>query len=300
MTRSPRVSIGLPVYNGENYLESALNALIKQDFLDFELIISDNASTDATEAICRRFLALDHRVRYHRNAVNIGLAANHNRTFELSRGRYFKWAAHDDDFPSTMLSRFIDVMESSTPQTCVVYSKCEYIGATGDYEGLDSDHIVCSSKWPHVRLSQYIRNVHMYNCMYGLIKSDVLRRTRLFGCFPISDHVLFAELSMLGSFVEISEPLLRIRRHPGRTFTANKTVLELRRLFLPDYAPKPFEPSIWGRVNIELARSALVTPPSLQDKLLCFVTAVFKPQFEALRSFIGRQRRRAQTEPSGS
>src|SRR5262245_582217 len=102
--RQAKVNVGLPVYNGEKYLPNALSRLLEQDFEDFELIVSDNASTDGTQEICRSFAEKDRRVRYFRNETNIGLAANHNRTFELSQGELFKWAAHDDDFPRAMLA----------------------------------------------------------------------------------------------------------------------------------------------------------------------------------------------------
>src|SRR6185436_20983418 len=124
---APLVSIGIPVYNGENYLESALTRLLEQDFEDFELIVTDNASTDRTEEICRAFEQRDSRVRYFRNPVNIGLAANHNRTIELARGKYFKWAAHDDDFPKEMLTGFVRAIEEASPAVSMVYSICEYV-----------------------------------------------------------------------------------------------------------------------------------------------------------------------------
>src|ERR1035438_9843576 len=92
----PRVSIGLPVYNGENYLDPALNSILRQDYSDLELIISDNASTDATGNICREYAAKDPRIRYYRNETNIGASANFNCLVKLARGEYFKWAAHDD------------------------------------------------------------------------------------------------------------------------------------------------------------------------------------------------------------
>src|SRR5260370_42097820 len=102
---SPKVSIGFPVYNGENYVANALTRLLEQDFQDFELVICDNASTDRTQEIRLAFAHQDDRIRYFRNDRNIGLAANHARTFQLANGKYFKWAAHDDGFPPTMLAR---------------------------------------------------------------------------------------------------------------------------------------------------------------------------------------------------
>ena len=92
----PRVSIGMPVYNGEKYLEEAIQSILAQTYSDFELVISDNASTDKTQEICLEYAARDSRVRYHRNEKNLGAAPNYNRTFELSTGQYFKWADYDD------------------------------------------------------------------------------------------------------------------------------------------------------------------------------------------------------------
>ena len=81
---TPRVSIGLPVYNGDNFVGQAIESLLAQTYEDIELIVSDNASTDGTEDICRTFAAQDERVRYFRNAENIGLVRNYNQTFTLS------------------------------------------------------------------------------------------------------------------------------------------------------------------------------------------------------------------------
>lgn len=94
ISAAPACSIGLPVYNGENYLEQAIQSVLAQTFQDFELIISDNASTDGTEAICRRFAEQDPRILYVRQPRNIGAAKNYNYTFHLARGEYFNWLAH--------------------------------------------------------------------------------------------------------------------------------------------------------------------------------------------------------------
>src|SRR5688572_23794306 len=111
--RPPRVSVGMPVYNGEKYLVHAFTRLLDQEFVDFELIVCDNASTDGTQEICLQFAQKDPRVRYVRNERNIGLAANHNLAFTLARGEFFKWAAHDDDFPRPMLARFVKALEEA-------------------------------------------------------------------------------------------------------------------------------------------------------------------------------------------
>ena len=287
----PRVSVGLPVYNGERYLPNALARLHEQDFEDFELIISDNASTDATGEICLEFARKDPRVRYYRNEANIGFSRNHNRTFELSRGQYFKWAAHDDDFPKAMLRRFVEVFEESAPTVSVVYSQCEYVDEFGAPEWVDSDGIDKNDPWPHRRLAHLLANIHMYNITYGLIRSEMLRKTRLYGLYPKSDHVLFAELAMLGVIVEIAEPLLRIRRHPGRTFTATRDPKVLRELFKPGQGRR-LSVGMDVRMELELVRSATLMSATFRDKALCTAVAILAPQWRSFKNFVGKQRRK--------
>ncbi len=120
--RNPRVSIGLPVYNGEKYLERALDCLLKQDYADFELIVSDNASTDATESICREYAAKDSRIRYYRNPANIGASPNYNRVFSLARGEFFKWASHDDECDPSLLRRCLEAFDRAGGAAVLVFS----------------------------------------------------------------------------------------------------------------------------------------------------------------------------------
>src|SRR5215472_3946539 len=105
MNAAPRLSIGLPVYNGEDYLAESLEALLGQSYEDFELIISDNASTDSTADICRRYEKQDSRIRYVRQPRNIGAGPNHNYVVRHARGELFKWAAHDDLYARDLLKR---------------------------------------------------------------------------------------------------------------------------------------------------------------------------------------------------
>src|SRR6266705_6617015 len=82
-TVRPRVSVGMPVYNREKYVGAAIEAHLNQTFTDFELVITDNASTAHSEEICRSFAAKDPRVKYYRNPQNLGASGNYRRCFEL-------------------------------------------------------------------------------------------------------------------------------------------------------------------------------------------------------------------------
>jgi hypothetical protein len=290
--RRPRVSVGMPVYNGEKYLANAFRRLLGQDFEDFELVVCDNASTDGTEDICRAFAEGDSRIRYFRNETNIGLAANHNRTFKLSKGDFFKWAAHDDDFPKRMLARFVEVLEKAPPSVCLVYSHCEYVDESGNVQGVDSDGIALDDPFPHKRLAHVLQYIGMYNSPYGLMRSEMLRKTRLHGLYPMADHVLMAELAMVGVLVEIPEPLLRIRRHSGRTFTANKARSALRELFTPGQGHRFSPLGLRTRMHLELIRSAALIPTSVRDKVLCTAVALTVPNWRSFRAYGGIQKRK--------
>jgi len=107
----PLVSIGIPIFNAEEFLADALESLLGQTLGDFELLISDNASTDGTEEIGRAFAARDPRIQYVRNTQNLGASPNFNRVLEMARGKYFKCAAHDDLCEPTYLEKCVSVLE---------------------------------------------------------------------------------------------------------------------------------------------------------------------------------------------
>jgi len=112
----PLVSIGMPVYNGARYIREALDSLLGQTFTDFELIISDNASTDSTEAICREYAAKDQRIRYIRQSHNLGASGNFKFVLDQALGEYFMWAAHDDKWSSNYLLEAKKSLEKTSCQ----------------------------------------------------------------------------------------------------------------------------------------------------------------------------------------
>lgn len=214
---SPRVSIGLPVFNGERYLPDTIAAILAQSFSDLELLISDNASTDRTEEICREFAAHDPRVRYHRNADNIGAAPNFNDAFLRSRGEYFKWAADDDGLAPDFVKECVDVLDADR-SIVLVYSGVRIIDASGNAvrDHVPELHDVGSSR-PHRRFADLILVDHQCYEIFGMVRASVLRQTPLLGSYIASDRVLLGELGLRGRFHEIPKRLFFSRDHPARS-----------------------------------------------------------------------------------
>lgn len=213
LNNKPRVSIGMPVFNGENYLAEALDSLLTQTFSDFELIISDNASTDKTEEICRAYAVRDQRIRYFRNQENLGASRNYNRVFELSSGEYFKWAAHDDLCAPEFLERCVDVLDQD-PSVILCYSRARAIDEHREVlRSFDAKPKLGSSK-PHERFYECVCVPHSQVAVFGVMRVSTLKKTRLIGNFSSSDRTLLGELALLGRFHEIPEFLSFKRHHP--------------------------------------------------------------------------------------
>ena len=230
----PRVSVGMPVYNGARFLEQALNSLLAQDFADFELVISDNGSTDRTEEICRRYALRDERIRYYRHQINRGAAWNFNFVFDRSRGEYFKWAAHDDNCAPAFLSRCIATLDKAPPSVVACYPRAMISDEAGRMARKLDHYPPLQFETPEERLFALVTHVGLLTPVFGLIRSSALQRTRLIGAYISSDRVLLAELALMGKFVQIPDYLLAQRVHGGMSTQANRSDAELAAWFDPD------------------------------------------------------------------
>jgi glycosyltransferase involved in cell wall biosynthesis len=210
----PRVAVGLPVYNGENYLREALESLVSQTFADWELILSDNGSTDGTEGICREFAGRDSRILYLREPVNRGGAWNFNRVFALSRSPLFRWAAHDDVCEPRLLEKCVAALDGR-PGAVLAYPRTRIIGPRGEFLEDYGTRLRTDSPRVAVRFHDCICVDHACYPIFGVIRSEWLRRTPLLGAFAGSDRNLLAELSLFGPFMEVPEILFLRRDHPG-------------------------------------------------------------------------------------
>ncbi|SIT06971.1 Glycosyltransferase involved in cell wall bisynthesis [Roseivivax lentus] len=231
----PKLSIGLPVYNGENYLAESVQSILDQDFEDFELIISDNASTDGTGEICQTFAAKDSRIRYIRQESNLGAAPNYNLVVELARGPYFKWQAHDDNLLPGFLSHCMTAMQLDA-DAVLAYPMTSVIDGSGHEIGLFDDGLDLPQNTPSARLEAYLKQNFMRrrglcNPIFGIIRINKLRRTRLIQDFLASDLILLAHLALLGKFIRLPEKLFERRVHPGISTAAQASHADRRRWF---------------------------------------------------------------------
>lgn len=219
---TPRLSIGLPVYNGEEYLAESLEALLGQSYRDFELIITDNASTDGTPAICDRYARQDSRIRYERLATNIGAANNHNYVFSLARGELFKWASHDDLYGRDLLSRCVAALDEH-PEMILAHSWSAFIDGDGrviepyDYR-LATDSPSAPERFASLLFAPGGDD------FYGVLRADVLRKVRPHASYHHADRTFVAEIAMHGPFHQVPELLYFRRDHPNRAERANPTV----------------------------------------------------------------------------
>jgi len=238
----PRLSIGLPVYNGEKYLAESIESLLGQSYKDFELIISDNASTDSTAEICHRYANEDSRIRYIRQPRNIGLAPNHNFVVDQSRGEFFKWAASDDLYGRELLQSCIDALDQH-PDVVLAHSWTAAIDSAGKViqayryplvtdslsapERFRSFMFGCSGLFedPDSGDHSLIRIDHegiLRACdEYGVIRTKVLRQIAPHGSYHHQDRIVVTELLLHGPFHETPDWMYFRREHDGRAYRSS-------------------------------------------------------------------------------
>jgi glycosyltransferase involved in cell wall biosynthesis len=210
----PTLTVGLPVYNGARYLPEALDALLAQTYTDYELVISDNASTDETADVCRAYAARDERIRYVRQPVNIGAVPNHNYLIDQARGKYFKWASHDDLYEPDLLRRCVQVLDEQ-PEVVLAHSWDAMIGEDGEVLRVTPYVMDTENPRPSVRLHDMLYTPGG-NDFYGVVRTDALRRVGPHGTYYNSDRVFVSALCLQGPFHQVPEVMYYRRDHPGR------------------------------------------------------------------------------------
>lgn len=222
-----KISVGMPVYNGERYLPQAIESILAQTCGDFEFIISDNASTDNTEAICREYGVKDKRIRYYRNAENIGASDNYNAVFRYAAGTYFKWTSCNDFCKPTLLARCADVLERHSDVVLCYPKTVLFDDTAGILEHYD-DNLILMDEEPFTRFERLLTSMRLNNAMNGLIRAETLRKTHLIRVYLCSDVVMMAELALHGKFSEAPEYLYyrRMDKDTATRMKAPEQVLE--------------------------------------------------------------------------
>jgi glycosyltransferase involved in cell wall biosynthesis len=213
--RMPRVSVGLPIYNGAQYLARAVDSLLAQTFEDFEIIISDNGSTDDTERICRAYAARDARIRFVRSETNRGMLWNFQRTLELARGPYFKWMAHDDECEPEFLRRCVQELDAvpgivlCAPATVDIDAHGNKLRSHGWAARSDSAD-VCE------RFHDIIRDRLAFP-FFGVMRTAVMRELDLSKPCLAFDKLVLTELALRGRLLVLDDQLQLHREHASRS-----------------------------------------------------------------------------------
>jgi glycosyltransferase involved in cell wall biosynthesis len=280
MNAAPTLSIGLFVYNGEAFLRETLESLLGQTFQDFELIISDNASTDATEDICKAYAAADPRIRYSRNETNMGAGWNIRRVFSLATGTYFKWAACDDLYEPVFLERCINALEGN-PSYVLAHARTRVIDDHGAFVEYYNWPMRTNSAHVVTRFREMLLNDHLCFQIFGVMRREALLKIPPQGSYVNSDGVLLAQLSFLGSFYEDPDFLFISRRHSSQSTKTLPVRLKKRRFRLtnrhgtlpcPEWwdpnKAKSIEMPEWRQLR-EYWTSVMRAPLNLPDRVRC-------------------------------
>ncbi|MGK0238220.1 MAG: glycosyltransferase involved in cell wall biosynthesis [Candidatus Pelagisphaera sp.] len=209
----PLVSIGLPVYNGENFLSEAIESVLAQTYRNLELIICDNASTDRTEAICEKYATQDARISYHRNTTNLGAGANYDKCFHLSNGEFFKWIAHDDTIAPTFVEKtLLELKSNSSAIACVTgVMKINETGESIGYWNFEKLNLMSNSS--SARLHRFLFHRPKNTDFFGLYRSCILKDSVLHGNYTHADNVFLAEMALRGQTIRIDDALFFNRIH---------------------------------------------------------------------------------------
>jgi glycosyltransferase involved in cell wall biosynthesis len=256
VNKSPVVSLGLPVYNGERFLEEAVESILGQTYSDFELIISDNASTDNTQDLCERYVQRDARIRYMRQPENMGAPRNWDAVVHAAKGTFFKWASASDECDPEFISKCLAAMQADSGAV-LAFGRTRFIDEEGTLLDIYDGDFAVTDPTPSARFEFVCSHLVLNNAESGLIRLDALRNTALHRRYPHSDPVLMAELALHGRWVLLPDVLL-FRRTGRNNFTPHRTLAEITRI----YDPKRKRPMvlIWGRRHLDYLTLSLKAP----------------------------------------
>lgn len=264
----PRVSIGLPVYNGARYLRAAIESVLQQTYDDFELVISDNASTDGTSGICEHYARCDRRIRYYRSTSNTGAADNFNRVLGLATSEYFKWAAHDDVCHPEFIACCVQALEENR-SAVLAYPCTEIIDGDGNYVEQYEVKLHTDSAACHERFRALMRGHQCYE-VFGVFRLAALTAAAPLGSHFGADAVLLARLGLMGRFIEIPRFLFQRRAHDATSETLRANLRQYATWWSTEKSNGVGFP--YWRVGLEFARAVHGAAIRPSAKIRCYVS----------------------------
>jgi glycosyltransferase involved in cell wall biosynthesis len=232
--------MGLPVFNGQEYLRECLDSLLAQTFTDFELIVSDNASSDATPDIVTEYARHDPRIRFVRSTTNRGVASNHRRVLGLAQGSLFKWCGADDRCAPDFLVECVAALDDN-PDAVLAYPRSEVIDEAGEVIARTTEHLPLDSSDVVERFTTLLSAISItHNPYYGVMRRAQLERIRPLSGVLAGDRCLLAELALRGRFIEVPLYLFCRRTHEGN----QRSLSDDQRFFHPA-TPERFRPREW-------------------------------------------------------
>jgi glycosyltransferase involved in cell wall biosynthesis len=281
-----RVTIGVPVYNGQKYIRFTLDSLIAQTMSDIEIIVTDNCSTDNTPQIVAEYAARDPRVKYVRNSTNVGPARNYNKSLDLARSPYFKWNPADDVCAPDFIEKCVKVLDED-PSVVLVYPRTCVIDTVGNVVDKYSYEIEFDLPRPAQRLGRMMKvnhKLHGAHELYGVMRTAALQSSGGFRCHVRGDSVLLARMAMLGRLRRIEEYLFFNRDHTDRSskYLSRKLVRKGSRLSKyigcgPLPSAEWWDPTLRGKIVFpewrvwrEYLRAIQETPMPFSQRLACY------------------------------
>jgi hypothetical protein len=275
MTDNNLISIGMPVFNSERHIRQAIDSVLAQGYEQLELIISDNASTDATPEICREYVSRDPRVRFYRNDSNMGMSWNMNRVLELANGKYFKWAGSHDFVARSFVADCKQVLDSN-PGAVLAYPLTQAVDATGEPIAEIAPEIIDTIGLSvNARVYTVIQKVRNYACVYyGLFRTSALRQCRPIRAFMGNDQVLLMEISILGTIALVPQVCL-FRRYFGPVLDDRQRIATDLIRMNPELRKQKSVRPIWELGKQSIVGASRLAPGSRKVTLIPLVAWAF-------------------------
>lgn len=265
------ISIGLPVYNAERYLPQTIDSLLAQDYPNFEVVITDNASTDRTADICRNYAGRNPQIRYYRHERNMGMYLNFNKAFELCRGDFFIWAGGHDYWDKNLLSSCVEEM-LRFPDIVLCTPQYKHIDENGETISVTRTALDTRGRKASERFRAMLREPIFCFAVYSLMRANALRKTHLFSEAFFSDRILWAELGLNGEFYFTDKAYIYMRMFSARDSHEGRNEVDKVKRLIPPERVKSRSGIIMARfpfcqLNYRVLRALYASKIGLFDKL---------------------------------